>query len=265
MTSCSEVDNISAEKRAIAQAFGRAAIDYDKHAQFQRDVVEEMLLYLPRNLSQCHILDVGCGTGYFTQQLIARGATVVALDLSEQMLTQARLRCQQHASYCLGDAEHIPFADSQFDYVVSSLALQWCKELTVPIAELQRVVKPGGRALFSTLAEGSLFELKQAWARVDQYQHVKQFLSENSIKIALAQARCKRHQVRYIPMTYWYDSAFNLMKDLKGIGATQIGGRSQGLTKRSTLLKVEQAYQDLYPNNFRLPATYRVCLGLIKK
>ncbi|CAM4027890.1 malonyl-ACP O-methyltransferase BioC [Vibrio neonatus] len=257
--------NLSADKSAIAYAFGRAATHYDKHAKLQRDVVEKLLQKLPLCLTGMRILDVGCGTGYFTEKLLARGAQVVALDLSSQMLQQARLRCQARATYCLGDAEALPFAEHHFDYVVSSLALQWCSDLSVPATELLRVCKQGGEVLFSTLAEGSLFELKEAWQCVDQHQHVKEFISENAINIALAQANGNRYQVDSIKMTYWYDSAFSLMKDLKGIGATQLDGRSQGLTKRSALIKVEHAYQSLFQDNLKLPATYRVCLGLIKK
>ncbi|OBT15990.1 malonyl-[acyl-carrier protein] O-methyltransferase BioC [Vibrio sp. UCD-FRSSP16_10] len=260
----SKVD-VTAHKLAIADAFGRAAGHYDKHAQFQRDVVDTLLSDLPLCLSGYRILDVGCGTGYFTEQLILRGASVVALDLSEKMLDQARLRCADKATYCIGDAESLPFADEEFDVAVSSLALQWCVDLSVPLSELLRVIKPTGSALFSTLVDGSLFELRKAWSAVDQYQHVKQFIEQNQVNIALAQAGSQSYHLDYKLMTYWYDSAFDLMKDLKGIGATQIGGRSQGLTKKSTLLKVEQAYQDLFQHHLRLPATYRVCLGRINK
>ncbi|WP_040890169.1 malonyl-ACP O-methyltransferase BioC [Vibrio ezurae] len=257
--------NLTADKLAIASAFGRAATHYDKHAQLQRDVVEKLLQKLPPCLIGVSILDVGCGTGYLTQKLIERGATVTALDLSEKMLEQARRRCQDSASYCVGDAESLPFADADFDYVVSSLALQWCNDLSVPATELLRVCKSGGEVLFSTLADGSLFELKEAWKCVDHYPHVKEFISDKAINIALAQANGNCYQVDSITMTYWYDSAFSLMKDLKGIGATQLDGRSQGLTKRSTLMQVEQAYQSLFQDDLKLPATYRVCLGLIKK
>ncbi|MEZ9302310.1 malonyl-[acyl-carrier protein] O-methyltransferase BioC [Vibrio breoganii] len=253
------------EKQAIASAFGRAASNYDQHAQFQRDVVEKLLERLPASLIGKQILDVGCGTGYLTEKLLQRGAEVVALDLSDKMLDQARLRCGKQVTYYLGDAEALPFADDSFDYVVSSLALQWCEDLSVPIRESKRVCKVGGHVLFSTLVEGSLYELKQAWSYVDQYQHVKQFVSEKAIKIALAQSKCDGSQVDLAKMTYWYHSAFELMKDLKGIGATQIGGRSQGLTKKSSLVKLEQVYQQLFQTNLKLPATYQVCLGLIKK
>lgn len=253
------------EKQAIASAFGRAAPSYDQHAQFQRDVVDKLLQRLPVSLIGKRILDVGCGTGYLTEKLIQRGATVVALDLSDKMLEQARLRCGELATYYLGDAEALPFDDDSFDYVVSSLALQWCDDLSVPIRDMKRVCKVGGHVLFSTLAEGSLDELKQAWSYVDQYQHVREFVTQKAIKIALAQSNCDGSQVDLAKMTYWYRSAFELMKDLKGIGATQIGGRSHGLTKKSSLVKVEQVYQKLFQTNLKLPATYQVCLGLIKK
>jgi len=55
---------VVSDKAAIAQAFGKAAQSYDRHAAFQRDVAQRLLAKLPDNLSGWHILDLGCGTGY---------------------------------------------------------------------------------------------------------------------------------------------------------------------------------------------------------
>ncbi|GAB2663794.1 malonyl-ACP O-methyltransferase BioC [Vibrio panuliri] len=255
----------STDKQAISEAFGRAAQTYDQHAAFQRDVGHRLLEWLPWDLSGCKILDLGCGTGYFSQQLLARGAQVVCCDLSTAMLQQAESRCgTENITYQQGDAECLPFYDHQFDYVFSSLALQWCANLAVPLAEMRRVTRKGGQAIFSTLLEGSLSELKQAWAKVDSYQHVNDFITANQVKIALAQADCKNHHLDLPTITVWYSSAFALMRDLKGIGANHVQGRSSGMTRRQSLKHLEQEYQNFQHNHQGLvPATYQVCLGKI--
>lgn len=254
------------DKAAIAHSFSRAAKHYDVHAAFQRDVGHRLLDKMPRNLVGKRVLDLGCGTGYFSEQLRRRGAYVVCVDLSSEMLVQAKIRCGDvGATYYQADAEALPFANASFDYVFSSLALQWCDDLFLPLRQIHRVLKPQGMAYFSTLLDGSLFELKQAWTKIDTHQHVNDFITLNQVKIALAQSHCYHHQLDLPSITVWYDKAFSLMRDLKGIGANHVSGRSQGLTSRKALLQVEQAYQAFQNHQGLLPATYQVCLGVIHR
>lgn len=256
----------SNDKTAIAEAFGKAAQTYDAHAAFQRDVGHRLLDLMPADLTGRVVLDLGCGTGYFSQVLQQRGAHVVCCDLSQQMLDTARKRCgERNMSYHLGDAEKLPFKFEQFDMVFSSLALQWCEDLTDPLREIRRVLKHNGQAYFSTLLDGSLSELKQSWAKIDSYQHVNDFISTNQVKIALAQSGCVNHRLDLPSITVWYTTAFSLMRDLKGIGATHVHGRSHGLTSRTVLRQVEQAYQTFKNHQGLLPATYQVCLGVIHR
>ena len=253
-------------KDAIAASFGKAAETYDKHAAFQRDVGRRLLAKLPDNLTGKRVLDLGCGTGYFSLQLKERGAEVVCGDISQAMLDKAVQRCgKERMRYVLADAESLPFDDASFDYVYSSLALQWCTDLSFPLREIRRVLKKEGRGCFATLVDGSLNELRQAWKKIDAYQHVNNFITLNQVKIALAQSQCHNHQLDSTAITVWYDSAFSVMRDLKGIGANHVSGRSQGLTSRRSLLKVEREYQAHRNNKGLLPASYQVCFGVIHR
>lgn len=254
------------DKQAIAAAFGRAAASYDNHAAFQRDVGYKLLDLMPERLQGKKILDLGCGTGYFSQHFIEAGAELVCADLSAEMLKQAQARCGAgNAEFTLCDAESMPFADESFDYVFSSLALQWCEDLSVPLKEIRRILKPGGGVYFSTLLEGSLFELNQAWSEVDSHQHVNRFISRNKVKLALAQAGYADHHLFLDTITLRYASAFALMKDLKGIGATHVSGRSKGLVSRRSLIQVETAYRAFCGADGDLPATYQVCFGVLHR
>ncbi|MGJ7093050.1 malonyl-ACP O-methyltransferase BioC [Vibrio hannami] len=254
----------NSRKEAIADAFGRAAARYDDHAEFQRQVGHELIEMLPESLKGLKVLDIGCGTGYFSALLAEKGASVTAADLSVEMLAQAEIRCGSRVeSYQQADAEGLPFDDDSFDIVFSSLALQWCDDLSIPLKELQRVTKPRGKIYFSTLLDGSLYELKQSWAKIDTYQHVNDFLNEKNIKVALAQSEASVHHLDLRTIKVWYSSALQLMRDLKGIGATHVSGRSQGLIKKQTLLDVEGEYSRYRSESGLLPATYEVCLGAI--
>ncbi|MCL9782336.1 malonyl-ACP O-methyltransferase BioC [Vibrio sp. S4M6] len=260
-------ENQGVDKVAVASAFCKASTHYDNYAQFQRDVGQRLLAKMPNDLSGKTVLDLGCGTGYFAEKLLARGASVICADLSPGMLLEAKQRCGEHkVTYLLADAEELPIESNSVDYVFSSLALQWCADLSNPLREIKRVIKSNehrGSAFFSTLLDGSLSELKHAWASIDSYQHVNDFITSNQVKIALAQARCAEYELDCPTVTLWYQSAFELMRDLKGIGANHVVGRSQGLTSRKTFMQVEHAYQ-VFKNQFGLlPASYQVCLGVI--
>lgn len=262
-----DIERIPTNKIAVAQAFSKAAKTYDQHAAFQRQVGQLLMDKLTHDLSDLKVLDLGCGTGYFSQLLALRGAKVTALDLSEAMLTECQSRCESLlVSYIKGDAEHLPFEDQSFDLIFSSLALQWCTQLQPLMFSLIKVLKPKGKLLYSTLLDGSLGELRAAWQQVDpKYHHVNQFHHFKSLEFAAFQSGASCTQLQTTEITLWYTSAVALMKDLKGIGATHVSGRSQGLTKRKTLLQVDQAYQMFKNLNGELPATYQVCLGELTK
>jgi len=258
------IEDDGLRKQAIIEAFGRAASDYDQHAAFQRQVGHLLLDKLAPDLSGLRVLDLGCGTGYFSYQLAKRGATVIAADISKPMLAQCQKRCTGMSVITLeADAEALPFEAGEFDLAFSSLALQWCQDLSVPLQEMKRVVKPSGQIMFSTLLDGSLVELKKAWSKIDSYQHVNNFLSQKQVKLALAQSGNSSHHLDSSPVTLWYRTAFELMRDLKGIGATHVTGRNNGLTTRQQLRGVDKEYQKFRNHQGLLPATYQVCLGVI--
>lgn len=98
------------------------------------------------------ILDAGCGTGLFTQDLLAAGARVTGLDISRPMLRRAAETCGvEDFSAVLADMADIPFPADAFDRVVSVTALEFLPRAERAVAELFRVARPGGRVVVATL------------------------------------------------------------------------------------------------------------------
>jgi ubiquinone/menaquinone biosynthesis C-methylase UbiE len=99
-----------------------------------------------------YLLDAGCGTGVFTTDFIAAGATVVGLDISRPMLHWAVKKTSPGAlSPVQGDMRRLPFADGIFDKTVSITALEFVEDAAAAISELLRVTRPGGYVLVATL------------------------------------------------------------------------------------------------------------------
>jgi len=87
------------------------------------------------------LLDVGCGTGYFTRRFALDGSAVTGLDSDCAMLRFARTHSAKGERYLLGDARRLPFADRQFDCCVSVTALCFIREEAAALAEMFRVTR----------------------------------------------------------------------------------------------------------------------------
>jgi 2-polyprenyl-3-methyl-5-hydroxy-6-metoxy-1,4-benzoquinol methylase len=107
-------------------------------------------------------LELGCGTGVFTERVARSGATIHGIDASGELLATARRRaCAGGRVYFnRGDVTRMPFAGEMFDVVYGSSILHHV-DLEAALRETQRVLKPGGRAVF---AEPNLFNPQIAFA-----------------------------------------------------------------------------------------------------
>jgi SAM-dependent methyltransferase len=92
-------------------------------------------------------LDIGCGTGVFTELVLdtCAPATMVAVDPSEAQIEIARDKpLAQRAEFRVADAQTLPFSDDAFDVVVSSLVINFIPDPSRALAEMRRVARPGG-------------------------------------------------------------------------------------------------------------------------
>jgi ubiquinone/menaquinone biosynthesis C-methylase UbiE len=104
------------------------------------------------------VLDAGCGTGIYSEWLRERGAEVVGVDASREMLARARERLgatdgerdDPPVEFHRADlAEPLDFPDESFDGVVSALVLDYVEDWHATFAEFARVLRPGGFLVFS--------------------------------------------------------------------------------------------------------------------
>ena len=99
------------------------------------------------------VLDVGCGTGVVAITAARTSATVSAIDPSPPLLERARENARiadVSIDFREADAEELPFADAEFDAVLSQFAHMFAPRPEVAVHEMLRVLKPGGTLAFST-------------------------------------------------------------------------------------------------------------------
>lgn len=106
-----------------------------------------MLELLP-DVDGLDALDAGCGTGRYARLLLARGARAVGVDRSSAMLGRARLA---GAPLIRADLRALPLRAASFDIVVAGLALGDIPELERAVAEMARVLRPGGHLAYSVV------------------------------------------------------------------------------------------------------------------
>lgn len=253
------MNNTLLDKRLVASSFSRAASSYDSAAQLQRDIGHELLQSLPNDFSPKRILDLGCGTGYFSEILQQRfpEAEIICLDLAQGMLEFCRDQRNLNAYYLCADAEALPLADDSIDLIFSSLAIQWCENLPALFSELRRTLSSKGQAFIATLGPKTLFELREAWQQVDSYVHVNRFAAADALQNAVA-ANFKTASLRESMRVLQYQTLAQLTRELKAIGAHNVNrGQSLGLSGRARIEKFRQAYECFRKNDL-LPASYEV-------
>lgn len=114
------------------------------------------MLRLAGDVSGRRVLDAGCGSGPLSAALQARGATVTGFDVSAAMVDLAHRRLGEDADLHVADlGAPLPFPDAAFDDAVASLVLHYLADWSGPLAELRRVLRPGGRLLVSVNHPGA--------------------------------------------------------------------------------------------------------------
>ena len=97
------------------------------------------------------MLDVAAGTGHVARRLAPDVRTVVALDATRAMLEQGREHAPPNVLFVQGDAAGLPFLDDSFDVVVTRFAIHHFDDPRVQLAEMRRVLRPGGRLAVADL------------------------------------------------------------------------------------------------------------------
>jgi SAM-dependent methyltransferase len=222
-----------------------------------------------------NILDLATGTGWTSRSLARRGAKVTGVDIAGDLIADARRRAAAEnfaIEYRIGDAENLPFADGDFDAVISTCGIMFASRPEAAAAELARVCRKGGRiALTTWLSDSNLFRMFEvmrpympappvpappspfAWGRTERLRELLGAAFELKFEKGVSHYREPSGE-----------AAWNTFSN--GYGPTKALAASLDETRRAQLRRDFIAFHDGFPAELGIcvPREYWVTVGVRK-
>ncbi|WP_105168212.1 methyltransferase domain-containing protein [Pseudoalteromonas sp. T1lg23B] len=203
-------------KQNTAQRFSKAAKCYQHHAHVQQQAAK--LLFTMLQSGHDRLLDLGAGPLLHHQQLGQHASHVLNMDLSHGMLQQG----DDSAWRVCADMDSLPLQANSMSSVFSNFAIQWSSLPAQLFKELHRVCKPEAQLVISSVLDGSLKEIAQAWRNIDSRCHVNHFLTLQQLQRFATDAGFVVKTARQVRLKDKFATPKEALKSVKHIGANQI-------------------------------------------
>ncbi len=216
-------------------------------------------------------LDLGTHTGILTRSLLSTGkaSRVIATDFAHNFIRDVAGKTPHINSDTIAvetDEEALPFAAQSFDLITSALSLHWVNDLPGALFQIRNCLKPDGLFMAAILGGETLKELRDAFLEAEVAieggvsPRVSPFTDVRLAGGLLQRAGFALPVVDVDTITVTYTDAFALMRDLQGMGETNVHlERRRGFTRRRTLVAMAEAYhaRHAFPDG-RIPATFQI-------
>jgi len=260
------------DAKRIRRAFERSSVSYDSASGLQRDIAHALLDCVEKAVSSPErVLDVGCGTGYFTRLIRQEfvPSRVFAWDVACDALRgtkEARTHRLQAA-----ESENLAYKSEYFDLVCSNACYQWSWDLSKSMEEAYRVLKPGGSFCFSIFGANTFYELRDSIETAcSNGIFIKpasgDFIGLEELKALFSPAGFCDIEVKGYEAQRLYPGLFEFLKTLKktGVNLSVVSG-IKSLGWRRVLNSIETVYRERFSDNGYIPATYEVFIAKAKK
>lgn len=258
-------------KETIIRNFSRSACRYDIYADAQRLAASRLLASI-KGLNFGNILEIGCGTGNYTELLSQRfcDSRIKAVDFSQKMIEIAEKKLQgKDIDFIVADAEGVDF-DEKFNLVTSNACFQWLEDLEKALIKYKGMLDVGGTMAFSIFGPRTFWELNESLKNI--FKRTPAPTDNFMPKIELEEI-LSRHFHEAVVDELIYEESFPALRDLlskiRYTGVRGEGLSGKGFLPASLLKKAEE----FYLNNFsvssqrcseQLKTTYQIfiCRGM---
>ncbi|MGO2011240.1 MAG: methyltransferase domain-containing protein [Pseudoalteromonas sp.] len=249
-------------KANTQRRFSHAANNYVEHANVQKQAALDLFKLIPvtPQTKDKLCIDIGAGPLCNTKTLQSMFKQVIAMDLSLNMLQSSMLT----APRICADMDNLPLHENSIDVIFSNFAVQWSADFERLIQGVYKALKSGGQAFISTVVEGSLHEIKTAFAVLDLHSHINHFQSKHNINQSVEKAGFKINSTKTVVYTDQFASPIQAIRSIKAIGATAQNQTTHrpGLLTKQALQRVCNAYPLI---NSKAHVSYHVLLMSLEK
>lgn len=245
--------------------FGNLAEDYTKYRKPYNPALYDFLFSLLSDTKK-KILDIACGTGKSTEPLVRPDTEVFGCDHDPLMVEEAEKQAQiKHlpASYSVGEVEHLPYSDGEFDVVTVGVAFHWFVNEKA-ISEMKRVLKTGGLLfIFWTLTTSDVAERDSIpssffqsydWQKVPKelrnLDYISDFLKNNDLQ------NVSTHSLPSIN-NYTVEEYVGLMKTASNFGMFSEETKNRFVSELTNILTTKLGDRQ----QFTLEDEFQICYG----
>jgi malonyl-CoA O-methyltransferase len=278
-----QIHSTMLNKKLVRQHFDQHAFEYDRYAIIQRQMANQLMELLEQHFPQkkySRILEIGCGTGILTEKLQKRwrSSQITAVDISEAMITQTKLKLGESAKairFIAEDAEELASRGSligEYDLIISNATFQWFQQPAETVKSLlSNLQASGGIFAFSTFGPRTFYELHRSFHAAEMLlglkpvPHGQAFYPE-----AFWRSICS--EALSTPSTFlwqqkeqavFYPTVRDFLTSVKRVGAGNAMQSSGSQPQMRQLYKQMEAY---YSQHFSvdnsIQATYDLSFGL---
>lgn len=208
------------QKRVQRYGWDRAAPHYERYWQDQLEPAQTALLEMARLMGRERVVDIACGTGLVTFRAaseVGPHGTVAGVDISEEMITaasaMAHARGASNITFSRMDAEALEFEDAYFDVALCALGLMYAPDPERAVAEMFRIVRPGGRAVCAVWGErrmcgwASIFPIIDARVQSEVCPMFFRIGTGDALRLAFASVGFKNISLRRLQTTLFHSNA----------------------------------------------------------
>lgn len=235
----------------LVRNFSKYAYLYDRHANIQRMVANALIDEVPC-VAFANILEIGCGTGYYTNILKSRFKTarLKALDISCEMIKIAKQKLRdEHIEFMVRNAEAIEFYE-KFDLITSNAALQWFGDLETALAKYKNLLTHDGVLAFSIFGPLTFKELSESLKDVlggladrrNTFIESSNFLVKEDLMRILA-SHFTKVTIKELAIKERYASLTELLNKIKYTGTRGSGLNRSFLWAPGLLKRIDKLYK----------------------
>ncbi|GAB6099352.1 malonyl-ACP O-methyltransferase BioC [Halanaerocella petrolearia] len=255
------------DKELVKNNFSKAANSYEEYAIVQKHMALKLRNWLNAEEKLADILEVGVGTGVFTELLVNSfsNSNYLLIDISPEMIKRSKekFKDQQNIDYLITDAEELDL-ERKFDLITSNATFQWFQDLKKAVKNFKDSLKQQGKIYFSTFGARNFHELRSCLYEISpKYNYSQEFYSKDDLKELLSQ-EFKEVYIEEEEYIEEFNRVRDFLKATKKIGANSAKEDKPTMTP-GLLKKLEHKYRDEFSKEGQIVVTHHLLFVRLKK